>query len=165
MPNTPAFSPFDPDTDLRFERLVALPPEAIWAAWTTPALINQWFTPAPWRTSGCEIDLRPGGAFKTVMHSPEGASFPHVGCYLEIVPQARLVWTSAFHPGFRPKLMPPEDFAVTAIISLSPEGSGTRYTALALHADTATRDRHAAMGFEQGWGAALDQLIALMSQA
>jgi hypothetical protein len=46
----------------------------------------------------------------------------------------------------------------------SPSGSsvGTRYRALAIHADTETCRQHAAMGFEDGWGAALDQLLEMV---
>ena len=68
------------DLDLVFERVVALPPAAIWRAWTEPELIKQWFTPAPWRTTECEIDLRPGGIFRTVMRGPDGQEFDKAGC-------------------------------------------------------------------------------------
>ncbi|MEY4765123.1 SRPBCC family protein [Aquabacterium sp.] len=158
----PLTAPTSADTDLRFERVVDLPPEAIWAAWTTPELVNQWFTPAPWRTSDTTIDLRPGGGFHTVMHGPEGERHAQAGCYLVVEPGRTLVWTSALLPGFQPAPPTPEGFAITATIRLTPEGQGTRYEATASHADAASRARHEAMGFEAGWGAALDQLVALM---
>ena len=52
----------DPRLDLVLERVVDVPPKLVWAAWTTPQYIKKWFTPAPWQTVDCEIDLRPGGA-------------------------------------------------------------------------------------------------------
>ncbi|MBS1212447.1 MAG: putative glutathione S-transferase-related transrane protein, partial [Proteobacteria bacterium] len=91
-----------PKLDLLFERVVDVPRELVWKAWTTPEQIKQWFTPAPWKTVGCEIDLRPGGVFHTVMRSPEGKELQNAGCYLEIVENERLVWTNALAPGFRP---------------------------------------------------------------
>ena len=48
------------------------PRELVWKAWTMPEHLKKWFTPAPWQTVECEIDLRPGGIFRTVMRSPEG---------------------------------------------------------------------------------------------
>lgn len=151
----------DPKLDLVLERVVDVPPEMVWAAWTRPEHIVHWFTPAPWRTVDCDIDLRPGGAFKTVMRSPEGKDFPNVGCYLEIVPNEKLVWTDGLLPGYRPA---PEPF-MTGMILLEPRGKGTKYTAIALHRDEATRKRHAEMGFADGWGKALDQLVAHMKRA
>lgn len=97
---TPLSPPPDPQLDLFFERLIDLSPELVWAAWTTPAHLKQWFTPAPWRTIDCDIDLRPGGRFRTVMCSPEGQEFPNLGCYLEIIPNQKLVWTNALQPGY-----------------------------------------------------------------
>src|SRR5713226_713595 len=93
-----------PDTklDLLLERIVEVPRELVWRAWTTPELVKKWFTPAPWTTVDCEINLRPGGIFRTVMRSPEGQTFPNVGCYLEIVENERLIWTNALAPGYRP---------------------------------------------------------------
>ena len=155
----------DPKLDLVLERVVDVSPDLVWLAWTTPAYVEKWFTPAPWTTVECEIDLRPGGHFRTVMCSPEGQRFPNVGCYLEIVPGRKLSWTNALAPGFRPRApagpVHPENLWLTAIIVLEPHGAGTRYTAVAKHADPAARDKHEAMGFHEGWGAALDQLVAL----
>lgn len=161
----------NPDLDLVFERVVALPPETIWRAWTTPEQIKIWFTPAPWRTVDCELDLRPGGIFRTVMRSPEGQDFPNEGCFLELVPNRKLVWTNALGPGFRPCSTPvpgtPECgmFKFTAILTFEPHAQGTHYRAMVVHADAEGRKQHEAMGFQDGWGKALDQLIAMAKSA
>ncbi len=162
---SPSIPPLNPELDLLLERVVDVPPELVWRAWTTPEHIKKWFTPAPWKTVDCEIDLRPGGAFRTVMQSPEGQDFPNVGCYLEIVEGRKLVWTNALLPGYRPAVSaeacPGEVFYFTAVVSLEPHGAGTKYSALAMHSEPGSRKRHEDMGFQDGWGAALDQLVAL----
>ena len=150
----------DPRLDLVLERTIEVPPELVWVAWTEPEHVKQWFTPRPWTVVECEIDLRPGGIFRTVMRSPDGQTFPNVGCYLEIVPNERLVWTDALLPGYRPSESP----FFTAVITLEPEGNRTRYTATAMHRDTEGRERHEAMGFHDGWGKALDQLVAHINE-
>lgn len=148
---------FDPQLDLRLERLVDVPRELVWAAWTRPEHVCKWFTPAPWSVANCEIDLRPGGKFLVVMRSPEGQEFPNDGCYLEVVPQERLVFTDTLLPGYRPAANP----FMTAVITFEQRGAGTLYTATAMHRDEESRRKHEAMGFQQGWGKALDQLVAL----
>jgi uncharacterized protein YndB with AHSA1/START domain len=160
----------DPRLDLVLERVVDVPPELVWAAWTEPEHIKKWFTPAPWQTVDCEIDLRPGGIFRTVMRSPEGQEFPNVGCFLEIIRNRKLVWTSALAPGFRPANPSAVEVAecglllFTAVISLAPAGKGTKYTALAMHGEEESRKKHAEMGFYDGWGKATDQLVAYMKK-
>jgi uncharacterized protein YndB with AHSA1/START domain len=156
----PAPSLPDPRLDLVFERVVDVPPARIWQAWTTPEVLLRWFTPAPWRTVECEIDLRPGGIFRTVMKSPEGEEFPMVGCYLEIIENEKLVWTNALAPGFRPASPGPHGPCMTAVITLEAEGQSTRYRAIALHKSQADQQAHEAMHFQEGWGKALDQLVA-----
>jgi len=157
----------DPKLDLVLERIVSVPPELVWAAWTQPEHVKKWFTPAPWSTVECEIDLRPGGVFRTVMRSPEGEDFPNLGCYLELVPNRKLVWTDALEGGFRPSRQEPGancPFRFTAAILLEPHGNGTKYTAIAMHKDEASRAEHDAMGFQSGWGTALEQLVEHMKQ-
>jgi uncharacterized protein YndB with AHSA1/START domain len=155
----------NPALDLVLERVVDVPPSLVWAAWTTPTLLMPWFCPRPWLTVACHIDLRPGGEFSTTMQSPEGETFPNTGCYLEVIPESRLTWTSTLLPGFRPA---PEvvgsgpHFHMTGSIMLEPHGSGTKYTAIALHNTEAQRVQHESMGFQEGWGTALDQLVAHM---
>lgn len=153
--------------DLSFERVVDVPKELVWRAWTEPKHLMPWFCPLPWKTIECEIDLRPGGMFRTVMQSPEGKQFPGTGCYLEVIKNERLVWTSALLPGFRPvanSSIGTTDFLFTATIELATQGSGTRYTATVIHADEEGCKKHAAMGFHEGWGKALDQLVAYSSK-
>lgn len=157
----------NPELDLVFTRVVDVRKELVWKAWTTPEQIVKWFTPAPWTTTECELDLRPGGLFRTVMRSPEGKDHPNLGCILEIVENEKLVWTNALEPGYRPAAKPaiPEaDFAFTAVISLETVDAGTRYTALVIHGDPAVRKRHEDMGFHDGWGRAFDQLVAMVKK-
>ncbi|HEX9390345.1 MAG TPA: SRPBCC family protein [Usitatibacteraceae bacterium] len=160
----------DPRLDLELERIVDVKPELVWAAWTQPQHLKHWFTPAPWKTVDCEIDLRPGGIFRTVMQSPEGQNHPNIGCYLEIVENRRLAWTNVLGPGFRPQSLGSttvgegEPFGFTAVVSMEPHARGTRYTALVMHQDEGGRKQHEQMGFHDGWGTALEQLVAYMKK-
>ncbi|MDT3687534.1 MAG: SRPBCC family protein [Pseudorhodoplanes sp.] len=148
----------DPKLDLVLERVVDVPRELVWEAWTQPEHLKAWFTPRPWRTIECEIDLRPGGIFRTVMQGPnDSAEVNNVACYLEILPNERLVWTDTLLPGWRPA--DEARFGMTVVIGLESLGHQTRYTATALHRDETSRRRHEDMGFLNGWGTALEQLV------
>ncbi len=160
----------DPRFDLKFHRDVSLSPDQVWDGWTHPETLMKWFCPRPWKVVECEIDLRPGGIFRTVMQSPEGMNMPDdAGTFLAVEAPHRLVWTNALGPDFRPKPKP-EDvhlgffFVVDLRFTPLPNG-GTSYTAIVMHQDEQGRQAHAAMGFEQGWGIALDQLVELKGSA
>lgn len=152
--------PLNPKLDLVLERVVDVSPRLVWRAWTEPEHLMKWFCPRPWQTVDCRIDLRPGGEFFTQMRSPEGVDMDGgAGCYLEVVPERRLVWTSALGPGYRPLAAQPEELLFTAYILIEPHGQGAKYTAIAMHADETGAKRHEEMGFHGGWGTALDQLV------
>lgn len=146
----------DPKLDLVLEREIDVPVEMVWKAWTTPKHLREWFVPKPWSIVSCELDLRPGGKFNTVMRSPDGSEFPNFGCYLEVSPLERLVFTDTLLPGFRPA---PEPF-FTAVLDLKRTATGgTRYTAIAIHGNTDTRKKHEEMGFHDGWGTVAGQMV------
>ena len=151
----------DESQDLIISRLLRAPRGKLWQAWSDPALLKEWWCPKPWTTEVRAFDMRPGGAFYTVMRGPDGSISDNPGCFLEVVPQARIVSTSLLTAGWRPAT---PWLAMTAIISMADEGAGTRYTATVMHPDQATRARHEAMGFFQGWNLCIDQLDAFAQQ-
>jgi uncharacterized protein YndB with AHSA1/START domain len=160
-PHAPAINT---DLDLVLERVVPVPAALLFRAWTEPAHLMPWFCPRPWRTTHCEIDLRPGGVFRTVMEGPDGEQGDEgAGCFLEIVPNERLVWTGLMGPGFRPHDIPRDVPAFTCVLTFTPHGAGTRYRAHVMHRDAGGKSAHEAMGFHAGWNAALDQLVAYAS--
>ena len=101
--------------DLVISRLLSAPTTALWRAWADPALLKTWWCPKPWYTDVLAFDLRPGGAFHTVMHGPDGERSDNPGCFLEVIPQQKLVMTSMLTADFRPAVSP---FAMTAIIKI-----------------------------------------------
>jgi uncharacterized protein YndB with AHSA1/START domain len=143
--------------ELSLTRLIDAPAEALWRCWTEPDLIKQWFTPRPWTTPVVEVDVRPGGSSYMLFQGPNGEEFPNRGVYLEVERNRRLVFTDAYVEAWVPSAKP----FLTAIISFTPEGGGTRYSARVLHWTAEDMRRHEEMGFHDGWGKATDQLEAV----
>lgn len=145
-----------PDHDLVISRLLKAPRAALWRAWTEPDRLKEWWCPKPWVTEVRAFDLRPGGAFHTFMSGPDGGTSDNPGCFLEIVRGERIVFTLMLLSDWRPAT---PWLPMTAVISFADEAGGTRYTAT-VHPDAATRERHAQMGFHEGWNLCIDQLDA-----
>lgn len=156
---TPFPLPAALDRELILTRLIDAPRERVWHAWT--AQLARWWGPHGMSTTVCEMDLRPGGLFRTVMRAPDGREYPTQGVFLEVVAPARIVFTDAFSAGWVPD---PDPF-FTAVTTFDDVGTRTRYTARALHWTVANREKHARMGFHQGWGESLDRLEALLAGA
>ncbi|PCE21875.1 polyketide cyclase [Paraburkholderia acidicola] len=142
-------------SDLVISRVLRAPRTALWRAWTEPDLLKEWWCPRPWTTEVLAFDLRSGGAFHTYMRGPDGGTSDNPGCFLEIVPQARLVFTSMLTAQWRPNT---PWLGFTGIITMADEGEGSRYEARVMHPDNATRERHEALGFFDGWNTCITQL-------
>lgn len=141
--------------DLIITRVLNAPRRALWRAWSEPEQLRQWWCPKPWTTDVLAFDMQPGGAFNVRMHGPDGNSSEHPGCFLEVVPQSRIVFTSVLTAGWRPAAA---WVGFTAIITLSDYQLGTCYTAQVIHADEVTREEHEKMGFFEGWNHVITQL-------
>lgn len=72
------------------------PRALVFDAWTNPEHLPHWMGPREWTMTACEIDLRPGGAFRFAWDGPGGAQMGISGLYREIVPPERLVTTEAW---------------------------------------------------------------------
>lgn len=142
--------------ELSLTRVIDATPARVFQAWTTQ--LPRWWGPHGMTTPFCEMELRPGGSFRTIMRAPDGTEYPTHGVFLEVVPNQRIVFTDAFGPGWAPN---PEAF-FTAVTTFAPlPGGRTQYTARALHWTAENRAKHDQMGFHQGWGESLDRLAAL----
>ena len=152
------------DLDLVLERTLDAPIDLVWKAYTTPEHLKQWFAPKPYEISEIELDLRPGGIFRIRMVGPDGFDTGHgnAGCVLEVVEGEKLSWTSALGPGYRPAELASEgceSFPMTAIVTFADAGNGkTLYKAVSLHGNTADKEAHEKMGFQEGWGTVAGQL-------
>lgn len=149
----------DPKVDLVFERFIDAPTRLVWEALTKPEHLKEWYMPKPWgRVSRSEMDVRPGGIFSIDIATADGQEVPNLGCFLEVVPMERLVWTSMLFPRYRPAVF--DDVPITAIITMETVGTGTRYVFTALHRNEADCEKNKTSGWQQGTEIALDQLVA-----
>ncbi len=145
----------DPKTDLSFTRILPVPRHLVWECWTSAEHIPHWFIPRPHTVKDVDIDVRPGGRSNSVF-VVEGNEVPQQGVYLEAIENEKLVFTDFYTEGWKPN---PDGF-MTAIIEMedTPEGH-TRYTATARHRTAETAEQHKQMGFYDGWGTVVDQLV------
>jgi uncharacterized protein YndB with AHSA1/START domain len=150
-------------TTLNIARRIAAPPSAVWDAWSDPAKLAQWWIPAPIICQVVTLDLKPGGGFVTRMREEGAADFqPHVdGCFLEAIPEKRLVFTTMLTEGWQPT---EPWLALTAILTFEPDGDGTLYSARVLHKSPDDSAKHEEMGFQEGWGTAIGQLAGLLER-
>lgn len=150
------------DTELTLSRLIAAPPSAVWAAWSIPENLEKWWIPAPIACRVERLDLSPGGGFVTRMREGGGDWQSHIdGCFLEAVPEERLVFTTALAEGWRPA---EPWLALTAILTFAPQDGGTLYSARVLHKNPEDRARHVELGFHEGWGTVIGQLADLLER-
>jgi uncharacterized protein YndB with AHSA1/START domain len=133
---------------LTLKRGIKASPEKVYAAWTDPQKLIQWFRTSQIVPSSlrAEMDLRVGGRYRFSFKHDDGEYFEVGGVYREVVPNARLVFTWAWHS------TPERESLVT--ISIKAEGDGTLLT---LHhaqfADQAACDSH-----QKGWTGMLDNI-------
>ncbi len=154
----------DPDRDIVVDRYLSAPPALVWRCWSEPALFCQWYAPRPWRIEEAVLDLRPGGRFFMVMAGPDaGQRFPNEGCFLEAVPERKLVFTDLMTEDYAPVAAVSPDFgaAFTAVMTFAPEGTGTRYRTLARHATAKDAGANREMGWQEGWDMTANQLEEL----
>jgi uncharacterized protein YndB with AHSA1/START domain len=133
---------------LTLERRLHASPEKVYAAWTDPEKLVQWFGPAQTMigTVRAEIDVRVGGRFRASFNTDDGEYHEVGGTYREVVPNEKLVFSWAWHTT-------PERESLV-VVTLKPQGA---VTLLTLHHeqlfDQAARDGH-----KRGWTGTLDKL-------
>ena len=147
------------ELDLSVSRIIRAPRAVVWEAWADPAKFEQWWVPAPEVCRVRDMDLRPGGSFRTEISQDGGEFAPHItGCFLAIDELEGIVFTDSLVAGWRPA----ETSFVTAVITMKDHPDGTEYVATAMHRNIADRNQHEELGFHDGWGTVIRQLADLV---
>jgi uncharacterized protein YndB with AHSA1/START domain len=140
------------DSVLEMERLIPAPPERVFEYWTEPELVAKWFGPGDFDVPSSQLDLRPGGKWRTTIRSPEGKLRSVSGVYSAIEPPRRLVFTWAWDDddGVR-------GHETQVTVTLEPTPGGTRLRLVQEDfQNREVRDRH-----NGGWASSLSKLERL----
>ena len=139
------------DHEIRLTRLFDAPPQLVFEAMTRPEHVRRWWGCLDDQHSvvACEIDLRPGGAWRFVGRGPQG-EYAFRGVYREIAAPGRLVYTEIYEP------FPDAESLVTQ--ELVEENGKTRLTVTARYPTRDVRDTVLQTGMEHGAAVSYDRL-------
>ena len=144
------------ERELVITRVFDAPRPLVFKAWTEPDRLVRWWGPQGFTTPSCTMDVRPGGAFRFWMRSPEGTDHWLRGVYREIVEPERLVFTWAWEDA---EGKPGHETVLT--VSLAEHGAKTKLTLRqAVFESVTARDEH-----QSGWTSGLDRLAEYLARA
>lgn len=141
---------------IRITRTFNAPSALVFRAWTTPDLVRRWWGFESSPLVVCDIDLRPGGAWRYVSRESDGTELGWHGTYLEVEAPHRLASTEVFE-GY------PDGEAQNTLTLTEREGSTTLVVTV-LHSSRENRDGHIASGMERGLQHSLDRVEDLLAE-
>lgn len=133
------------------------PRDLVFAAYTDPALVPEWWGPAGSTTVVDRMEARPGGSWRYVEREADGTEYAFRGVYHEVAAPERLVYTFEFEP------MPGHVLLETIRFEERPDGT-TRMVDLSVFQSVADRDGMLASGMESGAAESMDRLEALLDR-
>lgn len=123
------------DREIVATRMVDAPRELVWKMFTDPEHVVRWFGPRGFTTTIKEMDVRPGGVWRLVMHGPDGRDYHNRIIYREVTRPERLVYEHCPEKGSEPV-----SFLTTVIFTS--EGGRTRIDFRMVFPSAAERDRN-----------------------
>lgn len=149
-------------------RIINAPRALVFKAWTDPIHLAAWYGPHGMTNPVCEVDPRPGGAYRIVMRSADGVDYPVKGVFLEVVEPERLVMTSVAydHPAeflellkrYRGSDAGEPTLAMTDTITFEEVGGQTKLTILTRFGSPVDRDAALKLGHAEGMAQCLERL-------
>lgn len=138
------------ETEILITREFDAPRHLVYRAWTTPNLVERWWSGLRGEVTSVEIDLRVGGTWRYVMIAHGGFEVAFHGEYREIVPNERIVSTEVYEG------MP--DGEALDTVTFAEAAGRTHLTILVQHRSREDRDAHLGSGMEGGMQEAMDHL-------
>jgi uncharacterized protein YndB with AHSA1/START domain len=143
------------DREIIITRAFDAPRQLVFDAYTKPEHVRRWYGLQSLTMTVCDIDLRPGGAWRYVLQAKDGSEHGFSGIYREITPHERLVYTEGY------EAIPDADYLVTT--TFDEQDGKTTLTSHLLYKSKEHRDAHIASGMETGMRETLDRLAELVS--
>jgi uncharacterized protein YndB with AHSA1/START domain len=81
------------DREIVITRLLNAPRELVWKVWTDPNHVGKWWGPRGFTNTIHEMEVKPGGKWRFMMHGPGGIEFPEKIVFIEVVKPERLVFS------------------------------------------------------------------------
>ncbi len=138
------------DREIVMTRVFDAPRELVWEAHTKPEHLKKWWGPRGFTLPVCEMDFRPGGAYRFVSADADGNEYGFRGEYRDIVPPEKIVWTFEFE-GM------PSSVSVDTLTLVEEDGK-TTLTATSVFDSVEQRDGMLQSGMETGAGETWDRL-------
>ncbi len=88
------------DREIVATRLLDAPRELVWEVWTDPKHLAQWWGSNGFANTIHEIEVKPGGVWRFIMHGPDGTDYKNEIVYVEVVKPERLVYDHVSGPRF-----------------------------------------------------------------
>jgi uncharacterized protein YndB with AHSA1/START domain len=146
------------DREIIITRVFDAPRELVFDAWTDAEHVTHWWGPRGFSTTTHEMDLRPGGVWRFLMHGPDGTDYDNKVTFVEVVKPERLVYNHGpDHEGGAPP------FEVT--VTFQEEGRKTRLTLRLLFGSAEERDRAVEFGAVEGGNQTLERLADYLTRA
>jgi uncharacterized protein YndB with AHSA1/START domain len=89
------------DREFVHSRLIDAPRERVFRAFSDPVHLARWWGPKGFASTFRAFDLRPGGAWRFVMHGPDGVDYPNESVFVEVVAPERIVFEHVSGHHFR----------------------------------------------------------------
>ena len=157
-PNSPTLTVTTPsDLEIVLTRVFDAPRELVFEAHTSCEHLKHWWGPRRYELTACDLDFRPGGAWRFVQRGSDGEEHAFRGEFREIVPPERIVWT------FEYEGMPGHVSVET--LTLEDIGGKTLLTARAVYDSVEDRDAMLQSGMEEGAAETWDRLAAYLAKA
>ena len=144
--------------EVAFTRMIDAPRAMVWAAWTEPQHMAQWWGPHYFTNPVCEMDVRPGGKLMIHMRAPDGTVYPMPGIFTEVVKPERLRFT-AFAEGLDGTRYLESDTVVT----FEEQGGRTKLTVKASAKGFHPVAPQMLAGMDTGWSQSLEKLETLVA--
>jgi uncharacterized protein YndB with AHSA1/START domain len=148
------------DTEIVITRVFDAPRHLVYRAWTTPDLIERWWSGLRGTVTSVEVDLRVGGRWRYVMKANAGFEVAFHGEYQEIEPNERIVSTEVFEGA-----PDAEANATVNTLTLAEEVGRTRLTTVIECPSREVRDAIIDSGMEDGMQEAMDALERVAREA